>query len=217
MPWEQLKKHTLISLAALVIAACANEREPAQKMINDIQATLHAASADAAKYAPDQLNEVQAKYDDLQTALSAQDYKAVLGRGPAVLTEAQGLAAAAAAQKAGLTQQLNDRWNSMASAVPQEAAAIQSRIEVLSQKNNHKGTQGVAQGIRQGIDLDAARSVLGDAISLWSKARGAFGNGNMDEAVSAAGDAKARLDTLAVALKVELPAGGAAPSAAPAS
>jgi hypothetical protein len=213
MRWEELKKYTLISLTALVLAACANDREPAQKMMNDIQAAIHAAPGDAVKYAPDQLNDVQTKYDDLQTALTAQDYKGVLARGPAVLTEAQGLAGAAAAKKAEVTQQLNDQWSSVSSAVPQEATAIQSRIDMLSQKKNHK----LAQGIVQGIDLDAAKSALGDAASLWSKAQGAFGNGNMDEAVSAAKDAKAKLDTLAGTLKVDLPAGGAAPSAAPAS
>ena len=52
MRWEELKKYTLIALAALLLAACANEREPAQKMMNDIQAAIHAGSADAAKYAP---------------------------------------------------------------------------------------------------------------------------------------------------------------------
>jgi hypothetical protein len=213
MRWEELKKYTLISLAALVLAACANDREPAQKMMNDIQAAIHGAPGDAVKYAPDQLNDVQTKYDDLQTALTAQDYKGVLARGPAVLTEAQGLAGAAAAKKAEVTQQLNDQWSSVSSAVPQEATAIQSRIDMLSQKKNHK----LAQEILKGIDLDAAKSALGDATSLWSKAQGAFGNGNMDEAVSAAKDAKAKLDTLAGTLKVDLPAGGAAPSAAPAS
>ena len=209
MRWEELKKYTLISLAALVLAACANDREPAQKMMNDIQAAIYGAPGDAVKYAPDQLNDVQTKYDDLQTALTAQDYKGVLARGPAVLTEAQGLAGAAAAKKAEVTQQLNDQWSSVSSAVPQEATAIQSRIDMLSQKKNHK--------LANGIDLDAAKSALGDATSLWSKAQGAFGNGNMDEAVSAAKDAKAKLDTLAGTLKVDLPAGGAAPSAAPAS
>ena len=213
MRWEELKKYTLIFLAALVLAACANDREPAQKLMNDIQAAIHAASPDAAKYAPDQLNDVQTKYDDLQTALTAQDYKGVLARGPALLTEAQGLAGAAAAKKAEVTQQLNDQWSSVSSAVPQEATAIQSRIDMLSQKKNHK----LAQEILKGIDLDAAKSALGDATSLWSKAQGAFGNGNMDEAVSAAKDAKAKLDTLAGTLMVDLPAGGAAPSAAPAS
>ena len=213
MRWEELKKYTLISLAALVLAACANDREPAQKMMNDIQAAIHGAPGDAVKYAPDQLNDVQTKYDDLQTALTAQDYKGVLARGPAVLTEAQGLAGAAAAKKAEVTQQLNDQWSSMSSAVPQEATAIQRRIDMLSQKKNQK----LAHGIVQGIDLDAAKSAFGDATSLWSKAQGAFGNGNMVEAVSAAKDAKAKLDTLAGTLKVDLPAGGAAPSAAPAS
>ncbi len=217
MHWEELKKCTLIFLAALVLAACANDREPAQKMMNDIQAAIHAASEDAAKYAPDQLNDVQTKYDDLQTALAAQDYKGVLARAPAVLTEAQGLAGAAAAKKAEVTQQLNDQWSSVSSAVPQEVTAIQSRIDMLSQKKNRKLAQEIAQENGKGIDLDAAKSALGDATSLWSKAQGAFGNGNMDEAVSAAKDAKAKLDTLAGALKVDLPASGAAPSAAPAS
>ena len=213
MRWEKLKKYTLISLAALTLAACANDREPAQKMMNDIQAAIHAASDDAARYVPEQLNDAQTKYDDLQTALAAQDYKGVLARGPAVLTEAQGLTGAAAAKKTEVTQQLNDQWSSVSSAVPQEASAIQSRIDMLSQKKNHK----LAQEILKGIDLDAAKSALGDATSLWSKAQGAFGNGNMNEAVSAAKDAKAKLDTLAGTLKVELPAGGAAPSAAPAN
>jgi exonuclease VII large subunit len=212
MRWEQLKRLTLISLAALAIAACANDREPAQKMMSDIQAAIHAASQDAAKYAPDQLNDVQTKYDDLRTALTAQDYKGVLTRGPAVLTEAQGLATAAAAKKTELTQKLNEQWSSLSSAVPQEVTAIQSRIDMLGQKKNHK----LAQEITKAIDLDAAKSALGDATSLWSKAQGAFGNGNMDEAVSAAKDAKAKLDTLAGTLKVELPSSGAAPSAAPA-
>src|SRR5579862_9784064 len=201
MRWEQLKRLTLISLAALAIAACANDREPAQKMMSDIQAAIHAASEDAAKYAPDQLNDVQIKYDDLQTALTAQDYKGVLARGPAVLTEAQGLAAAAAAKKTELTQQLNEQWSSLSSAVPQEITAIQNRIDMLGQKKNRK----LGQEIAKGIDLGAAKSALGDATSLWSKAQGAFGNGNMDEAVSAAKDAKAKLDTLAGTLKIDLP------------
>ena len=204
----ELKRFSLISLAALVLAACASDREPAQKMLNDVQAAINASAPDAAKYAPDQLNDVQTKYDDLQTALTAQDYKAVLARGPALLAEAQGLAGVAAAKKAELTKQLNDQWSSLSSIVPREFTAIQSRIDMLSQKKN--------RSLAKGIDLDAAKSALGDATSLWSKAQGAFGNGNMDEAVSTAKDVKAKLDTLAGTVKVDLPGGSAAPSAAPA-
>jgi hypothetical protein len=205
---EELKKFALISLAALALVACASDREPAQKMMNDIQAAISASAPDAAKYLPGQLNDVQTKYDDLHTALTAQDYKAVLARGPSLLSEAQGLAGLAAAKKAELTKQLNDQWSSLSSDVPQEFTAIRGRIDMLSQKKN--------RNLAKGIDLDAAKSALGDATSLWSKAQGAFGNGNMDEAVSSAKDVKAKLDTLAGAVKLDLPGGGAAPSAAPA-
>jgi hypothetical protein len=64
-----------------------------------------------------------------------------------------------------------------------------------------------------GIDLDAAQSALHDATSQWSKAQGAFGNGNMNEAVPTAKDVESRLQTLAETLHAQLPAGLAPPPA----
>jgi hypothetical protein len=199
-----------VSFALLLLAACANQREPAQRMMNDIQAAVSAASADAAKYVPDQLNDVQTKLDDLQTAFTAQDYKGVLARGPALLSEAQGLAGTAAAKKADMMKALSDQWNSLAGTVPEEVNAVQGRIDMLGERKNRK--------LAKGVDLDAAKSGLNEAISQWSKAQGAFGNGNLDEAVSAGKDAKSKLDTVASLVKLDLPgAAGAAPTAAPAS
>jgi hypothetical protein len=206
----ELKRFASLCCAFLLLAACASQREPAQKLMNDIEAAVSAASADAAKYVPDQLNDVQTKLDDLQTAFKAQDYQRVQAQGPALLSEAQGLASAAAAKKADLMKALNDEWSSLASTVPDEATAIQSRIDMLAQRKNHK--------LAKGIDLDAAKSALGDATSQWSKAQGAFGNGNLDEAVSAGKDAKSKLEAVAMTVKAELPgAAGSAPTAAPAS
>jgi hypothetical protein len=166
-------------------------------MMSDIEVAVSAASADAATYAPAQLNDVQTKLDDLKTAFDAQDYKGVLARGPALLTEAQGLAGAAAAKKAERTKALNDRWTLLAGAVPDQMTVLQSRIDMLGQRKNRK--------FAKGIDLDAAKSGLQQAASQWSKAQGAFGNGNLDEAVSAGTDAKSTLESLAGALKVDLP------------
>jgi len=205
-----LNRFASVSFALLLLAACVNQREPAQKMMNDIQAAVSAASADAAKYVPGQLNDVQTKLDDLQTAFNAQDYKAVLARGPALLSEAQGLASAAAAGKADLMKALNDQWTLLAGTVPEEVNAIQSRIDMLGERKNRK--------LAKGVDLDAAKSGLNEATSQWSKAQGAFGNGNLDEAVSAGKDAKSKLDTVAGLLRLNLPgAAGAAPTTAPAS
>jgi hypothetical protein len=195
---HRIRKFALISLAAVMLAACASEREPAQKMMNDIEAAVNAASADAAKYVPDQLNDVQTKLDDLKTSFTAQDYKVVMAKGPALLSEAQGLAGAAAAKKAEVTKGLNDQWAALSAEVPGRMTAIENRIDLLSKKSSRK--------LVKGIDLEAAKSALSDATSLWSKAQGAFGNGNMDEAVATAKDVKSRLEAVASGLKMELPA-----------
>lgn len=178
-----------LSLGVLLLAACAGQREPAQKMMSDIEAAVSSASVDAAKYAPDQLIDVQTKLDDLKTAFNAQDYQGVLTRGPAILSEAQGLAGAAAAKKADTLKSLNDRWNSLAGTVPDELTEIRSRVDALGQPKNRK--------LARGVDLGAAKSGIDEATSQWSKAQGAFGNGNLDEAVTAAGNAKSKLDAVA--------------------
>ena len=178
-----------LSVGFLLLTACAGQREPAQKMMSDIEAAVSSASVDAAKYAPDQLIDVQTKLDDLKTAFNAQDYQGVLTRGPAILSEAQGLAGAAAAKKADTLKSLNDRWNSLAGTVPDELTETRGRFDALGQPKNRK--------LARGIDLGAAKSDLDEATSQWSKAQGAFGNGNLDEAVTAAGNAKSKLDAVA--------------------
>jgi hypothetical protein len=193
---KRVRQYALIFLAGAMLAACANQREPAQKMINDIEAAVNAASADAAKYVPDQLIGLQTKLGDLKASFARGDYKYVVQAAPAVLSEAQGLASAVAAKKAEVAKVLNDQWTSLSSAVPGYVTAIQNRIDLLSKKSNRK--------LAKGIDLDAAKSALSDATSLWSKAQGAFGNGNMDEAVTAAKEVKTKLADLAMSLKMDL-------------
>jgi hypothetical protein len=195
---RRFREPALVCLAAIMLAACAGQREPAQKMLSDIDAAVNAASSEAAKYVPERLIDVQTKLGDLKSAFKRQDYQAVVKAGPPVLLEAQGLANEAAAKKVEVMKALNDQWTSLSGAVPGSLTAIGNRIDLLSKKSSRK--------MAAGIDLNAAKSDLGDATSLWSKAQGAFGNGNMDEAVKAANAAKGKLDALAATLKVELPA-----------
>jgi hypothetical protein len=200
----QLPALVCCGLVAL-LGACTSQREPAQRMMQDIEATLGTVSEDAAKYVPGELVDVQTKLDDLKTAYDAHDYKAVLARGPALLGEAHGLAADAAAQKAKIAKSQAEQWISLAAAVPALFTTVQGRLDLLSEKKNRK--------LAAGIDLDAAKSALRDAASQWSKAQGAFGNGNMNEAVPTAKDVESRLQTLAETLHVQLPASRAPPPA----
>jgi hypothetical protein len=47
------RQYALISIVGFMLAACSSQKEPAQKMIGDIEAAVNAASTDAAKFAPD--------------------------------------------------------------------------------------------------------------------------------------------------------------------
>jgi hypothetical protein len=195
---QRVGHYALISMAAIIMAACAGQKQPAQKLIGDIQASVTAASAEAAKYVPDQLADVQSKLAGLEASFDKQDYAAVVANAPAVLGDAQNLATAAAAKKDEILKALNDQWTGFAGSLPAAVTAVQNRIDLLSKKTGKK--------LAAGVDLEAAKAGVGDATSLWSKAQAAFAAGNLDEAVSTAKDVKAKIEALAASLKMDLPA-----------
>ena len=86
-------------MAAVMLAGCANQMEPAKKAIADIEAAVEAAGPDAAQYIPDQLQAVTSQISELKMKFDQKDYKAVMAASPALLTQAQGLAAAAGTAK----------------------------------------------------------------------------------------------------------------------
>jgi hypothetical protein len=178
---------------AAVLAACSTQREPAKKAIDDISSTIEAESADADKYIPDQVASVDRKLTDLHASFDKKDYAAVLAGAPAVLSEAQGLAAATAARKDEIMKAQTTEWSALSASVPQLVASIKTRVNALS-KSRHVPT---------GIDLTAGTSDYEDATVLWNKAQAAFASGNVEVAVAAASDAKAKAD--AAAMKLKLP------------
>jgi hypothetical protein len=193
--WRSLRECGLIGLAIMLLA-CSQQKASAEKMIADIQSAVTAAAPDAAKYVPDQLAEVQSKLGDLKGSFDKQDYKAVVGAAPPVMSEAQGLGSAAAAKKDLLIQGFNEQWTSLVSALPGNSNSIQSRIDFLSKPANKK--------LAAGVDLDEAKTGLSDAQAIWAKAQAAFAGGNVEEAVTIAKTAKIKFDALAASMKLDL-------------
>jgi hypothetical protein len=191
-----MRRLLFLGLASLVLVACSGQKEPAEKLLLDTDATIIAASGEASKYVPQQLADVQRQYLELKASYDKQDYAGVMAAAPAVLSAAQTLATDAAAKKDEMLKILNDDWTGLAAVLPDDAAAIQARIDQLSQKANKK--------LAAGIDLEAAKAGLSDAMSLWSKATAAFAAGNLDEAVTTAKAVKSKLDPLAATLKINL-------------
>lgn len=186
----------ILCLAALALAACAGQKEPARKLLADIDTSVTAASGEAAKYIPDRLMDVQRQTGELKAAFDKHDYPAVMNRGPAVLAAAQTLAIAAASKKDEVLKAMNDQWTVLAGAVPDYLTAIQKRLDFLRKKTNQK--------LAAGMDLDAAKTGEEETALLWSKAQAAFASGSMDEAVRTAQEVKSRIEALAAALKLDL-------------
>jgi hypothetical protein len=193
--FDQVRQYAVLSMAALLLASCSGQKAPAGKLVGDIEATVIAASSEAAKYIPGQLLDVQTKLDALKAAYDKQDYAEVVTNGPALLRAAEELATAAAAKKDEVIKSLEEEWTALAGALPAQLTAIQGRIDVLGRKSSKK--------LASGIDLDAAKAGAADAASLWSKAQAAFAAGNLDEAVLTAKDVKAKLAALAETLKMD--------------
>jgi hypothetical protein len=195
---RNIAKYLALYSAAILIVACANQMEPAKNALDHINATLGAASADAQKYIPDQLASAQSKVAELTAYFDKKDYAAVVTGAPAVLAEVNGLAGAAAAKKDENLKALGNEWRSLAASIPPSVTAVQTRIDALS-KTKH---------VPKDIDLTAAKSGLADAMSAWEMAQSAFKSGNAPDAVTAAKDAKSKLESAAAALKLNLPQTG---------
>jgi hypothetical protein len=184
------------ALLAIFFAGCSDQKNSAQNLIWEIEATVSAAEPEAAKYVPEQLAEVRTKLADLRAALDRKDYAGVISNAPAVLGSAQSLAMAAAAKKDEILKALNDDWTNLAAAVPGEVTALQGRVDLLDKKSGKKLTKGV--------DIEVAKDRMSDVTALWSKAQAAFGAGNLNEAVATGKDVKSKADALATALKMDL-------------
>jgi hypothetical protein len=185
--------------AALLLAGCANQMEPAKKAIADIEAAI-AAAPDAAQYIPEQLGGVTQKLADLKTKFDQKDYKGVIATAPALLAEAQGLAGAAAsakadaeAAKAAALEALGAEWSTLSAALPAQVAAIESRVNILSKSKKLPANLDAAT-------FDSVKTGLTDAKALWDQATAAQTAGNVEAAVTAARQVKEKADAAMAAL-----------------
>jgi hypothetical protein len=184
--------------AIFVLSACTNQEEPAKKAIADIEAAVSAAGADAQEYIPDELEAVKGQLAALKAKFDQKDYKAVVTEAPALLSRAQGLTAAkdaakkeadarAAEAQAAAEQALRTEWDALAGAVPAAIEAVDSRLGILSKSK--KLPANVTKDA-----LAAAQSGIAEAKTLWEQATGAQTAGNWNDAVTAAKQAKSRVD-----------------------
>ena len=129
------KMFVAFSAVALVLAACANQKEPAEKAVAQIESALAEFRADAEKYAAEELKGVDDSIGKLKSGLANKDYKAVVTASPSVasaVTSLKDTVAKAKIDAEAVMAAAQAEWGELSASVPQLVEAIQTRVDTLS-------------------------------------------------------------------------------------
>lgn len=184
----------ILALAALVLAACASDKVPAETALKAAEQAVSTAVAEASKYVPDQAKALQDSLASLKDAFAKGEYKTVLAGTGDLTTKAKALADAAAAKKTELTAS----WTDMSGGLPKVIEAIQGRVDILSKAKKLPANMDKAA-------LDSARSGLDSMNKAWADAQASFTSGNLADAVSKATALKAQAAEIMTKLGMPVP------------
>jgi len=170
----------LATLAAVLLAACQNQRAPAEQAVAAAESSLTNIRDAASRYAPDQLQAVDAQLNSVKDSLSKGDYKGVLAAVPSLNTAINNLRDTATAKQQeadAANAKAKDSWGPMSTDVPKMVDALQSRVDILSK--SHHLPKGVTKD-----SLASAKSAVDSMKSAWSDASNAATAGDYATAVS---------------------------------
>jgi len=188
----------VVGFTVLQLAGCANKMELARQALDQVSDAVATASADATEYVPEQVAGLQRETAELNALYENKDYARVLARAPAVLADAKIVAADAQGKKAEKAKTAAAQWSGFAALLPQWITSVKSRIDALSKTKR----------VPKDISLGVAKSAMADAADGWERAQADKESGKLDEAIATAKDVKAKTESAAAALKLQLPAPG---------
>jgi hypothetical protein len=193
--WRRATVGITVALASLALVACESaDKAPAAAAITAAQTAIDAVKGEAAKYVPDQVKSVEDMLGTAKANFEKKDFKAALTGAQDAAAKAKDLGAAVAAKKAELAK----AWEEASSGVPQMAAAIKSRVDILSQSKK----------LPAGLDkakLDGAKADLAALNRSWTEASEAFKAGNVTDAVAKGRAAKHKAVEVMTALNMTVP------------
>jgi len=170
----------VLATLAVLIAACANQRAPAEQAVTAAESALTNIRDMANRYAPDQLQAVDAQLNGVKDSLAKGDYKGVMAAMPALnnaISNLKDTATVNQQQAEAASAKAKDAWGPLSSDVPKMVDAISSRVDILSK--SHHLPKGVTKDT-----LAAAKSGLDSMKSAWSDASNAATSGDYTTAVS---------------------------------
>jgi len=184
----------LVAAAAVGLAGCASQKEPAEQALAAIEKTLEGSGAQVQKYLPERYQEVDAKVKGLRDALAQQKYGDVVSGAKEVTDLLRKAVADSAIRRAQLRVELEAEWSELVKAMPGMIQAMDRKIAV--------------QGGRPPAGMDRAGwkgmiDSYDEVREAWSKSAAEMSNANFEATVLAARDAKAKIAAMMETLGVK--------------
>jgi len=176
-----------LAAATLIATGCAQQKAPANKALDAIEASLKDVRDDAAKYAPDGLKGVEAQFARLKESYDKKEYDNVLAGTPELDKAVASLKDAVASGKkhaAAALAAAKSEWANLNTEVPKMIEDIQTRVDEQSKKK-----------IRFKVskeELESAKSGLEWMKSEWAEATAALNSGKQITAAEKARAVKAK-------------------------
>lgn len=173
--------------ATLIATGCAQQKAPANKALDAIEASLKDVRDDAAKYAPDGLKGVEAQFARLKESYDKKEYDNVLAGTPELDKAVASLKDAVASGKkhaAAALAAAKSEWANLNTEVPKMIENIQTRVDEQSKKK-----------IRFKVskeELESAKSGLEWMKTEWAEATAASSSGEQITAAEKARAVKAK-------------------------
>jgi hypothetical protein len=187
-----LKMLAAFAAAAMLITGCANQKEPAEKAVSQVEASLSQFKGDAETYAAEELQGVEESIAKLKEELAAKNYKAVVLQTPNVASTLAALKDTVAKKKADAEQILaaaQQEWTDLSASVPEMVTKLQSKVDSLNKSRK----------LPKGVDkagFAAAKAEFETLKSSWAEATAEFSSGMVADAVRRARAAKAKGEEL---------------------
>lgn len=178
-----------VALIAIAVTACSTYKDPAEEAVATIEEKLAGIHAQAEKYLPTELANVQTQLDELKTGLEQKEYEAVVATAPRVLKAVNSLIVEAALAKDAFNKKMQRDWAAFATSMPDVFASVDKQII----RYTSRGT------LPKGVSREAFKETVASfdaAKASWAEAAAAGNEGKYEEAVTKTNEVKQVVDTV---------------------
>lgn len=185
-------KYLAVVALTLALAACGQDKGPAEAAITAATSAVDAVREDGTKFAGEKFTELEAALNSAKDRFAKGEYKAALEAAGGIAAKAQEVARAAAEKKAELTA----AWDGFNAEVPKMLEDLKGRLDLVA----------AAKKLPDGLDqdrLNGMKAGYDEAAAMLERAKSAAAAGDFSKAIAAGSAIKTKVGELIATLGSE--------------